>query len=205
MLSDDLRCFLQKKTNFTISERQTPQNQPIDPWNTNITQQIRHLTKASRRQPRLQYLSDNYLSYPEAKGKSFKGPHSSKAPNDTSKERLEENRTCIRQEAQEVVTSTIILPFSQAMTADSLAPLYDDAGRQNPYAGLSCDVILQLFHEDKIRIMEFAHEMVESVSRKAIYRARWIQAQKSPWLCNTKPIFGLEQVYHSRHKHYSSE
>ncbi|VDO08802.1 unnamed protein product [Rodentolepis nana] len=153
---------------------------------------------ASRRQPRLHYPSEQYLSYPEPKGEPLKGPGS-------SKDCLEENRGCIRQEAQDVVTSTIILPFSQGMTADSLAPLYDDAGRHNPYAGLSCDVQLKLFHEDEIRVGQFAHEMVESVSRKATYRARWNQAQKSPWLCNTKPIFGLEKVYHSRHKHDFSE
>lgn len=91
------------------------------------------------------------------------------------------------------------------MTADSLPPLYDDAGRKCPYAGLSRDVTLVLFDEDKARVRQFAHEMVENIFRKAIYRARWDQAAKLPWLCNTMPTFGLEYVYHSRCQHHFTE
>ncbi|VDL51985.1 unnamed protein product [Hymenolepis diminuta] len=99
----------------------------------------------------------------------------------------------------------MILPLSLAMTVDSLPPLYDDAGQKCPYAGLSRDVTLILFDEDKARIRQFAHEMVENVFRKAIYRARWDQAAKVPWLCNTMPTFGPEYVYHSRCQHHFTE
>ncbi|KAM7543111.1 hypothetical protein Aperf_G00000003014 [Anoplocephala perfoliata] len=200
MLSNDLKVFLQNQTDCQFSEREDPYYQDFNPWNPNISQQIRHLTKASRRAQRLRFLPGRYLGDPEAimtpfeilpppRSAMYIPPPPKKTPPEVIKARF-------RQSAQEAVILAVSKPLSQAMAVDSLPPLYNDAGRWDRYAGIPRHVSTRFFHEDELRVRQVAREFVKSVVRKATFRVRREQAVVCPWMGSTIPTFGPERVYH---------
>eukprot|EP00108_Taenia_solium_P009572 TsM_000130700 transcript=TsM_000130700 gene=TsM_000130700 len=201
MLSNDLKNFLRTQTDCKFTDEADPYHLPIDPWNPNITQPIRHLTKASRRSLRLRFIPGKYLGDPEAIMRPFEKIVPPKSPM-----RLpplpkcsppEEIDSRIRQAAQEAAVAAVVVPLSKAMAVDKLPPLYDDAGYHDRYAGVPRNVRTQFFHEDAQRVKQVAQELVKNAVRKATYRVRRSRAVVCPWLGGTMPTFGLEHIYHS--------
>ncbi|EUB60444.1 hypothetical protein ECG_07183 [Echinococcus granulosus] len=201
MLSNDLKNFLRSHTNCKFPDEADPYYLPIDPWNPNITQQIRHLTKASRRPQRLRFIPGKYLGDPEAIMRPFEEiipPNSPmRLPPIPKRSPPEEKDSRIRQAAQEVAMAAVVVPLSKAMAEDTLPPLYDDAGHHDRYAGVPRNVRTLFFHEDAPRVRQVAQELVKNAVRRATYRVRRSRAVVCPWLGNSTPTFGLEPTYHS--------